>query len=350
MELINYLALLRQKMWLIVLIVFLTLIATAVATSYMPITYTAVTTLESEKVRSFGTLGASPKQESKSRQYAELIDNPSFKTAVAKKVNKIKSKHKSSGFQVEMEPLSAPNLFNIYVVARDPSQAKQLANTAAEVLIEQNGNQNFSGLKAISSRIDDELKTIDKRLSKMRKKSEELRTASTTETDQIIEEAGIKDEVRASEALRTNLRNQIEQSTSTVKIADFNSKLSEVDDKLAKMRRSLEDMYVEPGTDIEKTIEIAHVQDDVQKVASLRRLFTDFESRLILSEVLGQDILFVVYPATTPASPTSPNWLNNLLMALAGGVLLSFVTVIVFHQNQIESLVKDGAMELPRKH
>lgn len=108
-----------------------------------------------------------------------------------------------------------------------------------------------------------------------------------------------------------------------------------VDAQLAELRRKALVLKNGPtaSTELDKEIELAHIQDEIQTTQELRRFYSGFIARILLGQILQENNLRIISPASVPSRPFKPNLYNNVIVAWVIGLLLGLAAVTLLGQS-----------------
>lgn len=274
MGLIDYARIVWKHKWIMLLVVIITVGTTAGVTYYLPPTYTATATLKVKSDSSFSVPGyISPAKEADLSSYEKLVSTPQFKQEA---LNLAKEKYAS-------QHVSSLELGSFSLSVEGLSRA------------------NFLVLKVGASHPG-----VAKALTNA---AAELLIRETTEL-----ELGMFKELRKA----------------------VTKERQSIDKELAGLRLEMEDLKAQPtaGSPVDKSIKMAHLQDEINAAESLRRTYNDFLARLSLNDLAQRTPLQLIYPAIVPPEPSSPSLPKNLLVSFIAGLLLGMGAVVVLDRVQ----------------
>ena len=358
MELIDYSKIVWKYKWIMVLIIWVTVSATGVITYLIPPTYSATAKLQlsgSSTLPIPGYTSSNPNQEVNFNPNIELVKDVSFKKEVldiAKREKKISGAKKLASFTIIAQPLGKTNFLGVTVETRNPKLAKILADAAALVLIQKSDQLESGTVNSARENINRELQVVDERLANLRRELENVKAPPSSGTEQTLEMAKLEDEIHAAESLRVQKRNNLElNNVADIDRENINRELQVVDERLANLRRELENVKAPPSSGTEQTLEMARIQDEINAVETSRRNYTDFLDKLSLNEKLQKGTLQLVYPAAVPSVRSRPKLFNNLLISVVASLFLGLGVVGVLSKSKFNSVsVVPSALTEAEKH
>ena len=289
MELIDYSKIVWKYKWIMVLIIWITVSATGVITHLIPPTYSATAKLQ---LSGSSTLPIPGYTSSNPNQ--EINFNPNIELV------------KDVSFKKEV--------LDIAKREKKISGAKKLASFT--IIAQPLGKTNFLGV------------TVETRNPKLAK---------------ILADAAALVLIQKSDQLESGTVNSAREN--------INRELQVVDERLANLRRELENVKAPPSSGTEQTLEMARIQDEINAVETSRRNYTDFLDKLSLNEKLQKGTLQLVYPAVVPLVRSRPKLFNNLLISVVASLFLGLGVVGVLSKSKFNSVsVVPSALTEAEKH
>lgn len=116
--------------------------------------------------------------------------------------------------------------------------------------------------------------------------------------------------------------------------------LQSLDKRLAKLRAEMENLRARPAASsrVDKSTEMARLQDEVDSAKGLRYTYKDLLARLSLNDLLQRSKLQLIYPVVAPSHPLSPSLPKNLLVSVIASLLLGVGATILLDYLQEQGL------------
>ncbi len=286
MELIDYFKLIRKYFSAVLITIVITVGITAIATTFVPKTYTATVIMQSNQNFNIATYSSTTTSRINAglNNIIGLSNEPQFKReviALIKKQNK-GTVPAAASFAISAQLIKESNLIKLTVDAKkDPKLAKEVAMAASSIVMSRSSNVTLGKTEVLIRDIKKKIGSVDKELAGIRKKIEVT-----------------KDKISAD---RTQLK---------IKSAD----------------------------QTQLKIKLAGLSDKFRAVLNTRRTYNDFINRLVINNALTNARLQLIYSAETPTVHSSPKMANNLIVSLTIGLMLGVALVSTLGRKETNEL------------
>jgi len=223
---------------------------------------------------------------------------------------------------ITVKPVEQTNLMEIIVTNQDPKKAMELANTVAEVYIEENLLEKKKQAKIARQFIEEQLASVEKRLreneeSLSKFEKEKLAMKSTKELTPAIENIQNK-----LEDLEFELAGLLKKYTEKhPRVIQLKSQIEELESRL-KRQIETSSKTAEVSDFSERQLEYARLERELEVNKKLYMMFREKLEEARISEAQKTSDVSLVEPAVLPDSPLgTPEKTTTILGGLFGLVL-----------------------------
>jgi capsular polysaccharide biosynthesis protein len=279
MDLAEYIKIIRNYKWVILLIVMVSVVAVGVLTYYSPKQYESTVVVQL-------TSGASDLvswNASNTENFNAIIstlqqftEDEAIKQDIAKEVNKeLKTSLDKDKFSISVAGFSTSGLVTLLVTAGNPEHTRVIADMATMLLIDKTQTLNSNSMKTAADKIQKKIEAIDLKLAKLR----------------------------------------------------VDLKLLEEGDL------SVDDDSVKPMDAKTRLVKISQIQTEITANLNSRQFFVDYINRTSLENIIQGEQFQIVHSASMPTKPSKPVLIVNLMIALAVSLIISMGAALLLDFN-----------------
>ncbi len=232
----------------------------------------------------------------------KLIDQNSSEDQINEAVNRLQD-------QVETERIESTNMIKIKTSSASPDEAMNLANTVAEVYIEENLTEKAKQARHVRQFIQDQLSGLDSRLKESEEKLKEFGTGTDVKFAAPIEQKLIELEFQRAELLQ--------------KYTEKHPLVIQIREQIKELQQRVSDYS---GQELEYARLTREIDVNKKLYAILKEKLE--EARITEAQKVGD--ISIVNPAFLPTTPLSGNkqlkFLIGAFLGLLLGLTFAFVT------------------------
>lgn len=339
MELQQYLAILKRRIWIVAGCSLLLIILVFIGSRIISPRYAATTSLRILTPRSGGTTYVDFNIYYATRlmnTYANLASAPSVAEGLQEKL-KLKDKPK-----IDVAVVADSELLKITAEEKDPALSAVIANSVAEMLLEVSRASSLDAKTVTGQAINDRLTQLDAELAKVRNTYADLIVPYNQDLSQI---SSLQAQIEYDQQVYLSLKTLYEQSLQGVRTdpAALNSLMTQItflEEKMAKQQAEIDDITTKSTS---ASVKIAAAQGDIiLKEQEYSTLVIQLDQLQALQLMQGSTQLAIVERAIPPVKPSSPNYLLVYVIGIIISIFLAVVAAFVYD-------VLDDTLSSPEK-
>jgi uncharacterized protein involved in exopolysaccharide biosynthesis/Mrp family chromosome partitioning ATPase len=326
MELQSYIAIIWRRKWIILVSSAILILLVLLALRLLPNTYSSTARLRFLTPKSGGANYVDFNIYYATRMmntYSSLASSPSL-------VQEVKDKLKLAKTPViDVSVIADSELINITTEQKDPSLSASIANTAAEILVDQSkasaGDVESSAEKAINDR----LAQLNKELTVARDVYQRISIPYNQNNNKITE---LNNQITNDQQLYISLKNVYEQNVQLAHrdeaaITRLNDQISELEKQITQNKTTVEQLN---QIAIRDSAQVSSAQGDITlKEQEYTALTTQLDQIQTLVIIQGGNQLILEEKAIPANKPSSPNRLLITLIGILFGIFFSIIAGFV---------------------
>ncbi len=247
---------------------------------------------------------------------------------------------------IAVSVIADSEIIKITAEDKDPNLSAVLANSIADMLVQDSKVYSEEAQKAAGKAINDRMDQLNKELATVRKTYEALIIPQTNYNNQIVT---LNNQIAYDQQIYLSLKSIYEQNLQVVRrdevaFTNLQTQISNLEKQIADNQSKADALSQKVS---ESAVKIAAAQGDITlKEQEYTTLITQLDQIQALQIIQGSNQLSVVEKAVPANKPSSPNYLLiyavGILVSLFGAIVAAFVVDnlddTIFNPDQIETL------------